>query len=1030
MNNKKAFTVVELVIVIAIIAILAAVLIPTFASMVRSANVSADTQLIKNLNTSLRADLPDGKHPTMHDALKAAEAFGYDVDKINASAVGNEILWDQRNDVFCYVKGEEVIYIPESVQPSDRISDVDSCELWKIYNAKSGAVPAAGDPTNPQTNSIYLGPDANYSSALDNNGIFNVTVGIDVGNQPAISSIKYENNTNDGKSVVIRTNGGTLTVNAPNDTVSHYGFATVVNVNDVDDNCYNENGTVGRLIYSDNDGKIYFGDTAVVYCYMNTSTDTAANAEFPGVKAANAIVYTYVDSGEDEAKGYAAADNKEDVTVTDGIVEISTCFNHNEDYDIIYIGDDIYIICKCCGAFSRISTDANGTTTVESSEGIGTENQEHETNEFIAKNNSSLPIINAVATIGYTKYYSTLAAAVADAVNGDTITMLKNDLLTGEVNITKKISLDLNGKQVGRAVNTLTTALKLSNGELIINDSVGTGSVLANAQAIGMTNSNDKLIINGGKIQGDTYGVRIQKGNTVEIDGATIIGGTGGHGIFNQAAQTLSISNANISGANAIKNKASNANITISNSTLIGSSCGIYNEVTASITVSNSELTGTSYGINSTATATITVSESTISATASNSYAIQSTGGNSNVTVENSNISGGNRAINSSKANSSVTVKSGTISGGTYGIVNSGTLSVTDGTIKADSYYGVFNSGTLTMDGGTIIGGTHESYGKGIYNNGTAIINGGVVKMNVQTPKLQVAIDNRKNLTINDCTITSDTIGVYSTDSFTFAGGIITAAIEGIQNYGTASLSGGEILVENVTNKVNTMGILNYNTVTISGDIVIVNNNAYTSEPKLDDNGEVELDEKGEPKLIEYIPYGILSNGTTDNKANIAINGGSISAPDGFALTLSHTDAIIKNGTLSGANAIVSSTYDSTCTISDGMFNATGSQVCYAQNGKFTISGGVFTGGGSSNPEYASQPYRFTLNCLDGNRITKEPTDDYPKPNAWFYVTGGTFYQFNPQNNLAEGQGTDFTNGNVTVTYNDATGYHTVTANN
>ena len=37
-SNKKGFTVVELVIVIAIIAILAAVLIPTFASLIQKAN--------------------------------------------------------------------------------------------------------------------------------------------------------------------------------------------------------------------------------------------------------------------------------------------------------------------------------------------------------------------------------------------------------------------------------------------------------------------------------------------------------------------------------------------------------------------------------------------------------------------------------------------------------------------------------------------------------------------------------------------------------------------------------------------------------------------------------------------------------------------------------------------------------------------------------------------------------------------------------------------------------------------------------
>ena len=50
-SNKKGFTIVELVIVIAVVAILAAVLIPTFAGLVRKANISNDTVLAKNLNT-------------------------------------------------------------------------------------------------------------------------------------------------------------------------------------------------------------------------------------------------------------------------------------------------------------------------------------------------------------------------------------------------------------------------------------------------------------------------------------------------------------------------------------------------------------------------------------------------------------------------------------------------------------------------------------------------------------------------------------------------------------------------------------------------------------------------------------------------------------------------------------------------------------------------------------------------------------------------------------------------------------------
>lgn len=50
-NNRKGFTIVELVIVIAVIAILAAVLIPTFASVSQNAKKSAALQEARNLYT-------------------------------------------------------------------------------------------------------------------------------------------------------------------------------------------------------------------------------------------------------------------------------------------------------------------------------------------------------------------------------------------------------------------------------------------------------------------------------------------------------------------------------------------------------------------------------------------------------------------------------------------------------------------------------------------------------------------------------------------------------------------------------------------------------------------------------------------------------------------------------------------------------------------------------------------------------------------------------------------------------------------
>ena len=70
MKNNKGFTIVELVIVIAVVAILAAVLIPTFSSIVKKANISSDMQTARNMATILAAEKPIGPREAV-DALKA-----------------------------------------------------------------------------------------------------------------------------------------------------------------------------------------------------------------------------------------------------------------------------------------------------------------------------------------------------------------------------------------------------------------------------------------------------------------------------------------------------------------------------------------------------------------------------------------------------------------------------------------------------------------------------------------------------------------------------------------------------------------------------------------------------------------------------------------------------------------------------------------------------------------------------------------------------------------------------------------------
>ena len=252
-STKKGFTIVELVIVIAIIAILAAVLIPTFASLIRKANVSKDTQLVRNLNTALVAD--NAEHKTMTDALKAAAAFGYDVGKINASATGNEILWDSKNDVFCYFKDGKVEYIPETSLKNGEVTTAETYKLWKIYDKAP----------EDQTFSIYW----NSEAAPEFNEL---TVGFDAGKCLAITALTYKGKTGTSQDVVIRTNGISteLTINAALDNVDFYGVAKKIQVTDVKGESLHIYGACSEL--SVTKGHVKVESTGVVFNVESVGT--------------------------------------------------------------------------------------------------------------------------------------------------------------------------------------------------------------------------------------------------------------------------------------------------------------------------------------------------------------------------------------------------------------------------------------------------------------------------------------------------------------------------------------------------------------------------------------------------------------------------------------------------------------------------------------------------------------------------------------------------------------------------------------
>ena len=220
---KRAFTIVELVIVIAVIAILAAVLIPTFTTLIDKANQSADTSNVKNMNSILAMDeTTNGKPKTMDDAVKVIREGGYDLEKLTPTGRGYDIVWDQDANRLLMVNGNEVIF-------GETEKNANEKHLWVVVDSVE-KIAATGY-------SVYL------------TDVFKGTVeakqGVDVGSNEDITTVTY--NPTEKQDVKIRTNGGALEVNAAAATVSHYDAAASVDIQAVADHSYHEYGTVNQI---------------------------------------------------------------------------------------------------------------------------------------------------------------------------------------------------------------------------------------------------------------------------------------------------------------------------------------------------------------------------------------------------------------------------------------------------------------------------------------------------------------------------------------------------------------------------------------------------------------------------------------------------------------------------------------------------------------------------------------------------------------------------------------------------------------
>lgn len=139
-NNKKGFTIVELVIVIAVIAILAGVLIPTFASIVKKANDSEKLQQV----SAARSVIISEENGQLATSEVAVYYFIY-LD-------GADTKWFELRD------GEMKEYNTPSTVVVDG-NDVLFAHSASVLSAQSVLTPATDDPNTtevePATKLVY-----------------------------------------------------------------------------------------------------------------------------------------------------------------------------------------------------------------------------------------------------------------------------------------------------------------------------------------------------------------------------------------------------------------------------------------------------------------------------------------------------------------------------------------------------------------------------------------------------------------------------------------------------------------------------------------------------------------------------------------------------------------------------------------------------------------------------------------------------------------------------------------------------------
>lgn len=274
-SKKRGFTIIELVIVIAVIAILAAVLIPTFANIIQKANVANDVALARNMNTILIADeATNGKSTDMYDVLIALEQGGFKLENLNPRADGNVFAWDKANN--------QIVYLDKKNPDKP------------IFQAKEiGANKGDLYITTRKAEVFADYPGYSYYFASDIEGNITLKKGscLDTGEFALKGNVSIET---DNDVEIHGTINGTITVDSTSGKITNYSVVENVVIKNTAATSYHERGHVAAMeIQNSLTGKVVLENDAYVEKLTNNKTN-----------------------GTVESKGYVKAVEGKDTSVT------------------------------------------------------------------------------------------------------------------------------------------------------------------------------------------------------------------------------------------------------------------------------------------------------------------------------------------------------------------------------------------------------------------------------------------------------------------------------------------------------------------------------------------------------------------------------------------------------------------------------------------------------------------------------------------------------------------------------------------